>query len=118
MSDTHEVISAFLDDEPFDPSELAEALGEQGGRDLLLDLLALRRLVQPHGHDVPAFVAPRPARSGLYALVAAAAVLVALGGGYLAGQRQVGSALSDAPRATRVVEAPAAWQDVPAGKMR
>jgi hypothetical protein len=118
MSDTHEVISAFLDDEPFDPSQLAEALSEQGGRDLLLDLLALRHLVQPQGNEVPASIAQQPRRSSLQALVAVAAVLVALAGGYLVGQRWSGTTLSEAPPATRVVEVPAAWQEVPLGRMR
>jgi hypothetical protein len=118
MSDTHEVISAFLDDETFDPGQLAEALSEPGGRDLLLDLLALRHLVQPQGNDVPASFEQQPRRSPLRALVAVAAVLVALAGGYFVGQGRSGTALSEAPAATRVVEAPAAWQEVPLGRMR
>ena len=118
MSDTHEVISAFLDDEPFDPSQLAEALSEPSGRDLLLDLLALRHVVQPQGNEVPASITQQPRRSSLQALVAVAAVLVALAGGYLVGQRSGGTTLSEAPSATRVVEAPASWQEVPLGRMR
>ena len=47
MSDTHAVISAFLDDEPFDPVALADALSDPAGRALLIDLLALRHIVQP-----------------------------------------------------------------------
>jgi hypothetical protein len=43
---TQEVISAFLDNEPFDANELAHALAEPGGRELLLDLMALRAVVQ------------------------------------------------------------------------
>ena len=39
MNNTHDVISAFLDDEPFDSSTLAEALSEPAGRDLLIDLI-------------------------------------------------------------------------------
>ncbi len=38
MSDSHEVISAFLDDEAFDANALAHALSEPAGRELLLDL--------------------------------------------------------------------------------
>ena len=45
MSDTHAVISAFLDDEAFEPVALAEALSDPAGRALLIDLLALRRIV-------------------------------------------------------------------------
>ncbi len=118
MNEMHEVISAFLDDEPFDPSQLADALSEQGGRDLLLDLLALRHVVQPQGREVPASLAQRPRRAPLQALVAAAAVLVALAGGYFLGERRGGNALSATPAAMRVVDAPAAWQEVPSGRMR
>jgi hypothetical protein len=46
MNETHEVISAFLDDEPFDASRLVEALSDPAGRDLLIDLIALRHLVE------------------------------------------------------------------------
>jgi hypothetical protein len=53
--DTHDVISAFIDNEPFDAGELARALSQPGGRDLLLDLVALRALVQEDG------MAPAPA---------------------------------------------------------
>ena len=116
MSDTREVISAFLDDEPFDPGSLAQALGEPGGRDLLMDLVALRHLVQPDGRETPA-LAGRSPRRVLPALVAAAAILVALVGGYVAGARR-SEELSAAPPATRVVQAPAAWQVVPPGRMQ
>ena len=117
MSSTHDVISAFLDDEPFDANQLAEALSDPGGRDLLLDLLALRHLVQPQGSQA-AYVPQQRGRPMLRALLATAAMLVALVGGYLVGQHRDGAALSEAPRATRVVEAPSAWQDVPPGRMR
>jgi hypothetical protein len=117
MSNTHEVISAFLDDELFDPSQLAEALSEPAGRAFLLDFLALRHLVQPQGgHQAPALEQQRR-RAPLKALVAAAAVFVALAGGYFVGQRG-GVAPTEAPPATRVVEAPAAWQEVLPGRMR
>jgi len=117
MSDTHEVISAFLDDEPFDPSQLAEALSEPGGRALLLDFLAMRHLVQPQGQQVPASLEPRRIAAPLAAFLAAAAVVVALAGGYLVGQR-AGVAASEAPPASRVADAPAAWQEVLPGRMR
>jgi hypothetical protein len=115
MSDTHEVISAFLDDEPFDPSQLAKALSEPAGRALLLDFLAMRHLVQPQGHQ--ASLEQQRRRAPLKALVAAAAVFVALAGGYFVGQRG-GVLPSEAPPATRVADAPAAWQEVLSGRMR
>ena len=117
MSDTHEVISAFLDDEPFDPSQLAEALSEPDGRAFLFDFLALRHLVQPQGHQAPASFERQPRRASLKALVAVAAVFVALAGGYFVGQRG-GVAPSETPPATRVDDAPAAWQEVLPGRMQ
>ena len=44
--ETHDVISAFLDNEPFQASELAQALADPQGREVLLDLVALRALVR------------------------------------------------------------------------
>jgi hypothetical protein len=113
MSNTHEVISAFLDDEPFDPQELERALSDSEGRAQLIDSLALRHVMQP-GRE--AMSAMRPKRnSGLRAVLAAAAVVLALVGGYALGQRQSESGRAEAPPATRVLEAPAAWQQLPSG---
>jgi hypothetical protein len=118
MADTHhDVISAFLDDEPFDSRELAAALGDAAGRELLIDLIALRHLTHAEGKDAPAVTARKPWQSSLRALVAAAAVVVALIGGYVAGQRRSEAARSAPPPATRVVDAPAPWQEVPAGRL-
>jgi hypothetical protein len=119
MSDAHEVISAFLDDEPFDPRALADALSEPSGRALLLDFLALRQVVQSTGQQPLAVVERQRQRkpASWKALVAAAAVVVALAGGYVVGQRERVSP-ADAPPATRVADAPAAWQVVLPGRMR
>ena len=77
MSTTREVISAFMDDEPFDGQELAVALSEPEGRELLLDLVALRHLAQPNvaPTSVPGMASQRP--STLRMALAAAAVVVA-----------------------------------------
>ena len=45
MSDVHDVIEAFIDGEYVDPPLLKQALSEEAGRDLLVDLLVLRGLV-------------------------------------------------------------------------
>jgi hypothetical protein len=120
MSDTHEVISAFLDDEPFDPQELAYALGDPSGRALLIDLLALRRIVQPD-EAIPSGLSAngrsRRQSSPLRALMAAAAVLVALVGGYFVGQSR-SAVMSEAPTPTRVVQAPANWAALPPPSIR
>ncbi len=118
MNDIHEVISAFLDDEPFDASQLAEALAERAGRDLLIDLIALRHLAQPDDKEPYTLRDQRPWRASLRAMVAAAAVLVALVGGYLVGERRSETGFPEAPAATRVVDAPPAWQELPPGRMR
>lgn len=111
MRDTYEVISAFLDDEAFDPGELARALTEPDGRALLIDLLALRGVMQPGKEAIPVERPRRP--TALRALAAAAALVMALVGGYVVGQRQGETEQSEAPPATRVVEAPATWQALP-----
>jgi hypothetical protein len=111
MNDPNEVISAFLDDEPFDAQQLADALSDPDGRAMLIDLLALRHVMQP-GKEAMSLAQPKKS-SGLRALLAAAAVVVALVGGYALGQRQVDAGRSTAPPATRIVEAPAAWQVLP-----
>ena len=118
MSDTQDVISAFLDDEPFDSAQLAEALSQPDGREVLIDLIALRHLAQPDAGDTRATALPRrPEGSTWRAWAAAAAVLVALAGGYLTGARGWNARLADPPAATRVIESPAEWQDVPAGRL-
>jgi len=96
MSSTHEVISAFLDDEPFDPQELANTLS---------DPIALRQIVQLTD-AAPAITAANPMRRRPWRLAAAAAALFfALAGGYLVGERRAVATSSEAPPPTRIVEA-------------
>src|SRR5688572_17818323 len=118
MSTTQDVISAFMDDEPFDGHELVAALSEPEGRELLLDLVALRHVTQPNvaQTSVPEMASQR--RSTLRLGLAAAAVIVAMAGGYFTGQRRGESGANAAPPATRIVEASATWQDLPVGGMR
>ena len=105
MSGTHEVISAFLDDEPFDLEELANALSDPDGRELLIELVALHRLVQP-AEDVPPSGVARPVRRSGWRLAAmAAALCLAIGGGYLVGERQSATDSPEAPPPSRVVQA-------------
>ena len=112
MTDTHSVISAFLDDEPFDAGELAAALGDPEGRALLIDLVALRHIAQPD--DMIGAAPTRTARSVWRPLLATAAMLVALAGGYFIGERQGATDTLGAPAPTRVVEANP-WQPVQPG---
>jgi len=53
--DSYDVISAFIDGEPFEPPDLAAALADPGGRQMLLDLVALRTIVR----DEPIAAPPR-----------------------------------------------------------
>jgi hypothetical protein len=110
MDEAHEVISAFLDDEAFDPAALGDALADPVGRTLLIDLVALRHLTQADGTAATP-VARRRAKA-LRALLSVAAILVALVSGYFAGVRQRGPVESAAPAPTRIVQRPPAWQVV------
>jgi hypothetical protein len=112
MNTNHEVISAFLDDEPFEPQALAEALADPAGRELLIDFVLLRHVAQS---EEPAnVVTPTPAlrsKRPVY-LVAAAAVIVALLGGYQLGLRQSTDDSLRPPAATRVVHSEPVWQEL------
>jgi hypothetical protein len=105
MSKTYEVLSAFLDDEPFDPRDLDAAVSDEAGRALLIDLMALRRIVQP-SEPPPSIQMPTRVH-GWHVTAAAAAVVLALAGGYVAGARRAPAASADvpAPAPSRVVQA-------------
>ena len=102
-----DVISAFVDNEPFDAEALARARAEPGGRDLLIDFIALRNVVSADG-TVEQRISIVPPRSRWREGIAAAAVIAALAGGYAAGRVQTEPATSrdeiSAPEPTRVVE--------------
>ena len=112
MNTNQEVISAFLDDEPFVPQALAEALADPAGRELLIDFVLLRHVAE--SEESATVVTPTPAlRSKRPAyLVAAAAVVVALLGGYQLGQRQSTGDSPPPPAATRVVQSEPVWQEL------
>src|SRR5687768_10093953 len=100
MNPNHEVISDFLDGEAFEPRALGEALADPAGRDLLIDFVVLRYAAQA---DDPVIVAEPTARRPLNRLLlTAAALLVALLGGYQLGHQQGGPS-STPPAPTRVV---------------
>lgn len=113
---THDVISAFLDDEPFEATELVDALSDPEGRALLIDLIALRHLTRNGRNHTAALPEVTPRRSSSRRLLAAAAVFVALVGGYVIGERRSDITSSTAPSPTHVVEASASWQAVPEEK--
>ena len=111
----HEVISAFLDNEPFDTGELGHALGEPGGRELLLDLMALRAVVQEEAidHGVAARIAKGPTRA--WWIVSAAAVLIAVVGGFTMGSRSEQASSKAAPAPTVVVTNEHGWSESKGG---
>ena len=109
MNPNHEVISDFLDGEAFEPHALGEALADPAGRDLLIDFVVLRYAAQ--ADDPVPVAAPAERRPPSRLLLAAAAVLVALAGGYQLGHRHVEPDSTQPPAATRVV--PVDWQSVP-----
>jgi hypothetical protein len=103
MSDSFDVIQAFVDDEPVDPVELERALADPDGRAHLIDIVVLRNLARQSVPVMPALAARRPRRAGW--LPAAAAIALATGlGGYLAG----GRAARPQPPATQDAAASAA----------
>jgi hypothetical protein len=118
MSHAHEVISAFLDDEPFDPQDLATALADPDGRALLIDVLALRRIVQPTDAMPTARVVKPTSRFRLRPALAAAAVFLALGTGFVLGERRTSAAVSKAPPPARIVQVDTGWQAGPGGGIR
>jgi hypothetical protein len=107
MHESHEVISAFIDGEPFEPEQLTAALADPVGRALLIDLLALRQLAQV---DVPAAAVARRGRTALRLAMAAAAVVVALAGGYRWGV-STSTAAAVPPEPSRVLNNVGAWQE-------
>jgi hypothetical protein len=123
-----DVISAFLDEEPFNPADLGAALAEPGGRELLLDLIALRALV----HDEMASSAdttPRQRRrwiaSGFLAAAALFAAVVWMAPSFLPHSAHASSGLSAAadapPTVDRVIQFQPGldWHDtVPSGEPR
>ena len=79
-----DVISAFIDDEPFEPADLAAALGDPDGRQMLLDLVALRTLVRDEPGAAPAQVRATISRPKWIAVgFLAASVLFGAGAAWL-----------------------------------
>ena len=115
----HEVISAFLDERAFELQDLSATLEQPEGRALLIDLLALRRIVQPTD-VVPLMSSTKLSRwSKLRPAIVAAAVVVALAGGYFLGlKRAPVVAESAAPAPTRVVQVISTSEDLPQGVRR
>lgn len=78
MTEPYEVVAAFADGERVNADALKHALADAAGRDYLVDVLALRGIVQA---SEPTVVGRRRGRSAPRRWLAAAAVLVAIVGG-------------------------------------
>jgi len=108
MNTNCEVISAFIDDEPFDAEVLENALATVEGRRFLIDAIALRGLARMD-HS-PAIAVKSTSVVGRRLLVAAAVILAAVVS-FQFGQRQGLNETMRAPDPTRVITAAAAWQE-------
>jgi hypothetical protein len=100
-----EILAAFVDDERVDPEALKAALATPEGREYLIDLLALRELVADRTSAAGAPVASSGRATRMRTWVAAAAVLICLGGlgGYRIARRLHPAA---APALLQPIESP------------
>ena len=133
VPELHGIIEAFLDGEAVDPAMLRAALADAAARDHFVDLLAIRGVVSGMDAVAPGAANQRPGgRPRARWLAAAAALLVTLTAGYIAGQRAmastgggstveavvVGGGTPDAPQPTRSIRfTPGVnWTDTPGGR--
>jgi hypothetical protein len=90
MTDHHDVIGAFVDNEPIEAEELAAALAMPDGRDYLIDMLVLRGLVADGGSRLTrsAVVSKKKTSRAVFWLpaVAAALLTIGVGTGFVAGR--------------------------------
>ena len=88
MNERFEIIDALVDGEPVDPAALELALSDRAGRAYLVDAWVLRGLVQDEltidAAPAVSVSGPAPRRAWL---VAAAAAVISLVGGYVTGVR-------------------------------
>jgi hypothetical protein len=114
-----DVISAFLDNEPFDSEELSDALSTENGRRMLVDLIALRSVVQP----ALATVVDAPIASARFHWQWVAAAVVMLIAGFALGHQVARSAdpspgvsavVAPAPTAGFKFEPGVNWRETPA----
>jgi hypothetical protein len=85
MDDQLEALAAWVDGEPVARTDVAFALETREGRDYVLDLMALRRMVDVTTPSLAAKATPRQARRWP-ALAAAAAIVLCAAGGFAAGR--------------------------------
>ena len=86
MEAQFEALAAWVDGEPVARTDVALALETREGRDYVLDLMALRRMVDATTPTLAAKVTPRSARPWPRFAAAAAAIVLFAGGGFVAGR--------------------------------
>jgi hypothetical protein len=99
-------VAALADGEPVEVNALRLALGDPAVREYLVDLVALRQAVRGLNEQSRLRWRDRRAVSRRIGWLSAAAVVVSLSAGYLAGQRSVQAA--PAPAMESVVQLPGA----------
>lgn len=105
MTDRLDVIAAFADGEAVSAPELTAALAHEDARKYLIDLLALRGLLDGRP-QLPAVSVVPPRQNRVRWFTAAAALVVAgVAGGYSAGRHAVAPA-ADAERPAVVAPSP------------
>jgi hypothetical protein len=100
MTDHHDVIGAFVDNEPIEAEDLAAALATPDGRDYLIDLLVLRGLVADGGSRLTrSAVVPKKTSRYVFWLpaIAAALITIGVGAGFIAGRLLSNRATPAAP---------------------
>ena len=114
MDGRFEIIDAFVDGERVDPAALKLALAESGGRDYLVDAWLIRETVQEEiaAEAVAPPPASAPAGRRVPWLIAVAAAVICLIGGYLLGARLQRQASPSGAPITSTATAPAS---TPAG---
>lgn len=84
MDSQFEALAAWVDGEPVSRTDVAGALETSEGRDYVLDLMALRRMVS---QTTPSLVTPSGTRTRRqWPMIAAAAAIVIAAGGFAAGR--------------------------------
>jgi hypothetical protein len=107
MTDRLDVIAAFADGEPVSAADLNSALAHEDARTYLIDVLALRSLLDGRPQLPTVNVGPAARNRTRWFTAAAALVVAGVAGGYSAGRHAVTPVL-DARRPGVVAAAPAA----------
>ena len=108
MTDRLDVVAAFADGELVAGDELEAALADPSGRAYLIDVLALRGLIEERRvvAVTPVIGGRQPAAKRMSSLLSIAALVIAgVAGGYIAGRQQnpVTTAVRDAGTASAAV---------------